>query len=194
MKKKTLGVGIIGGGFNARFHIRGCGVRDADILGIYDPESKSGPRRRSVSPASSTWARPETYKIDHRYGGRPEDRRHLDLLPEFHPDRGHGGDRPRPREGKGRARSASAVKSRSAGTSRRPGGCSSWSVRLSSSTATSRTRSSRLRSSGARASSGRGARRSPAGPTWPGRPRSTAGRTCPGSGRGASRAAASSTT
>ncbi len=31
-------------------------------------------------------------------------------------------------------------------------------------------------------------------PTWPGPPRSTAARTCPGSGRGPSRAAASSTT
>jgi predicted dehydrogenase len=41
MKKKTLGVGIIGGGFNARFHIRSwVGVRNADILGIFDPDGK----------------------------------------------------------------------------------------------------------------------------------------------------------
>jgi len=41
MKKKTLGVGIIGGGFVARFHIRSwAGVRDADIMAIYDPDKK----------------------------------------------------------------------------------------------------------------------------------------------------------
>lgn len=41
MKKKTLGIGIIGGGFIARFHIRSwVGVRDADILGIFDPDQK----------------------------------------------------------------------------------------------------------------------------------------------------------
>jgi predicted dehydrogenase len=41
MKKKRLGVGIIGGGFIARFHIRSwVGVRDADILGIFDPAEK----------------------------------------------------------------------------------------------------------------------------------------------------------
>jgi len=41
MKKKHLGVGIIGGGFNARFHIRSwVGVRGADILGLVDPDKK----------------------------------------------------------------------------------------------------------------------------------------------------------
>jgi predicted dehydrogenase len=41
MKKQKLGVGLIGGGFVARFHIRSwVGVRDADILGIYDPDKK----------------------------------------------------------------------------------------------------------------------------------------------------------
>jgi len=40
-KPKTLGVGIIGGGFIARFHIRSwVGVRDADILGVFDLDSK----------------------------------------------------------------------------------------------------------------------------------------------------------
>lgn len=43
MKKKTLGIGIIGGGFIARFHIKSwVGVRDADILGIFDPDRKRG--------------------------------------------------------------------------------------------------------------------------------------------------------
>jgi len=39
--KKYLGIGIIGAGFIARFHIRSwTGVRDADILGIFDPDRK----------------------------------------------------------------------------------------------------------------------------------------------------------
>jgi predicted dehydrogenase len=41
MKRQKLGVGIIGGGFNARFHIRAwVGVRNADILGVFDPDRK----------------------------------------------------------------------------------------------------------------------------------------------------------
>jgi predicted dehydrogenase len=37
MNKKRIGVGIVGAGFNARFHIKSwVSVRDADILGIYD--------------------------------------------------------------------------------------------------------------------------------------------------------------
>lgn len=41
VKKKTLGIGFIGGGFITRFHIRSwVGVRNADILGIYDPDQK----------------------------------------------------------------------------------------------------------------------------------------------------------
>jgi len=41
MTKKVLGIGIIGGGFIARFHIKSwVGVRDADILGIFDPDAK----------------------------------------------------------------------------------------------------------------------------------------------------------
>jgi predicted dehydrogenase len=40
MAKKTLGIGMIGAGFNARFHIRSwVGVRDADILGVTDPDT-----------------------------------------------------------------------------------------------------------------------------------------------------------
>ncbi|MBI2408341.1 MAG: Gfo/Idh/MocA family oxidoreductase [Gemmatimonadetes bacterium] len=37
-----LGVGFIGSGFNARFHMQGwVGVRDADILGVWSPDDKS---------------------------------------------------------------------------------------------------------------------------------------------------------
>jgi predicted dehydrogenase len=40
MAKKILGIGMIGAGFNARFHIRSwVGVRGADILGVTDPEA-----------------------------------------------------------------------------------------------------------------------------------------------------------
>ncbi len=41
MAKKTLGIGLIGGGFIARFHIKSwVGVRDADILGVFDLDAK----------------------------------------------------------------------------------------------------------------------------------------------------------
>ncbi|MBK6455936.1 MAG: Gfo/Idh/MocA family oxidoreductase [Gemmatimonadetes bacterium] len=37
-----LGVGFIGSGFNARFHIQGWrGVRDADVLGVWSPNGRS---------------------------------------------------------------------------------------------------------------------------------------------------------
>jgi predicted dehydrogenase len=50
MKKKTLGIGIIGGGFIARFHIRSwVGVRDADILGIFDPDRKRAEEAASLA-------------------------------------------------------------------------------------------------------------------------------------------------
>src|SRR5437667_6858982 len=38
MSSKSLGVGFIGSGFNARFHIRSwVGVRDADVRGLWSP-------------------------------------------------------------------------------------------------------------------------------------------------------------
>jgi len=47
--KKFLGIGIIGGGFIARFHIRSwVGVRDADILGIFDPDTKRAEEAASL--------------------------------------------------------------------------------------------------------------------------------------------------
>ena len=40
MKDNRLGVGFIGSGFNARFHMLGWkGVRDADILGVWSPDA-----------------------------------------------------------------------------------------------------------------------------------------------------------
>ena len=39
---KRLGVGFIGSGFNARFHMQAFqGVRDADILGVWSPNKKN---------------------------------------------------------------------------------------------------------------------------------------------------------
>jgi len=41
MQKKRLGIGLIGGGFIARFHIRSWeGVRDADICGVMDVDQE----------------------------------------------------------------------------------------------------------------------------------------------------------
>src|SRR5205085_12187737 len=42
MTSNRLGVGFIGSGFNARFHMLGWkGVRDADVLGVWSPNSKN---------------------------------------------------------------------------------------------------------------------------------------------------------
>src|SRR6185295_683055 len=39
---RRLGVGFIGSGFNARFHMLGWrGVRDADVLGVWSPNKKN---------------------------------------------------------------------------------------------------------------------------------------------------------
>jgi predicted dehydrogenase len=38
---RRLGIGLIGSGFNARFHLRAfTGVRDADVLGVWSPHAK----------------------------------------------------------------------------------------------------------------------------------------------------------
>src|SRR5687768_11802398 len=42
MSDKRLGVGFVGSGFNARFHMLGWkGVRDADVLGVWSPNKKN---------------------------------------------------------------------------------------------------------------------------------------------------------
>src|SRR6267143_1102460 len=39
---KRLGIGIVGSGFNAKFHMLGfVGVRDADILGVWSPNQQN---------------------------------------------------------------------------------------------------------------------------------------------------------
>jgi predicted dehydrogenase len=42
MSDKRLGIGFVGSGFNARFHMQGLrGVRDADVLGVWSPNRKN---------------------------------------------------------------------------------------------------------------------------------------------------------
>jgi predicted dehydrogenase len=51
MSADRLGVGFVGSGFNARFHIMGfTGVRDADVLGVWSPNAKN-------AAATATYAR-----------------------------------------------------------------------------------------------------------------------------------------
>src|ERR671922_550726 len=39
---KRLGIGIVGSGFNAKFHLLGfVGVRDADVLGVWSPNQRN---------------------------------------------------------------------------------------------------------------------------------------------------------
>ena len=43
MSDKRLGVGFVGSGFNAKFHLQSWrGIRDADVLGVWSPNSKHG--------------------------------------------------------------------------------------------------------------------------------------------------------
>jgi len=49
--EKRLGVGFVGSGFNARFHMLGWrGVRDADVLGVWSPNKKN-------AESAAAWAR-----------------------------------------------------------------------------------------------------------------------------------------
>jgi predicted dehydrogenase len=42
LMKKRLGIGIVGSGFNARFHLQAfVGVRDADVLGVWSPNRRN---------------------------------------------------------------------------------------------------------------------------------------------------------
>src|SRR6266571_421226 len=48
---KRLGIGMVGSGFNAKFHLQGfVGVRDADVLGVWSPNAKN-------AAATATFAR-----------------------------------------------------------------------------------------------------------------------------------------
>src|SRR5467141_4122177 len=47
---KRLGIGIVGSGFNAKFHMLGfVGVRDADILGVWSPNQNNAAETASIA-------------------------------------------------------------------------------------------------------------------------------------------------
>jgi len=47
---KRLGIGIVGSGFNAKFHLQGfVGVRDADILGVWSPNTKHAEETAAIA-------------------------------------------------------------------------------------------------------------------------------------------------
>ena len=49
-RPERLGIGIIGSGFNAKFHLQGfVGVRDADILGVWSPNSRNAAAAAALS-------------------------------------------------------------------------------------------------------------------------------------------------
>src|SRR5207244_13293881 len=51
MTGKRLGVGFVGSGFNARFHLLAFqSVRDADVLGVWSPNHKHAQDMASVAP------------------------------------------------------------------------------------------------------------------------------------------------
>src|SRR5262252_10158889 len=52
MGRDRLGIGIIGSGFNARFHLRAfVGVRDADIRGIWSPTATNAAEAANLAQA-----------------------------------------------------------------------------------------------------------------------------------------------
>ena len=47
---KRLGIGMVGSGFNAKFHLQGfVGVRDADVLGVWSPNAKNAATTAGVA-------------------------------------------------------------------------------------------------------------------------------------------------
>ena len=47
---KRLGIGLVGSGFNAKFHLLGfVGVRDADVLGVWSPNQKNAAETAEIS-------------------------------------------------------------------------------------------------------------------------------------------------
>ena len=102
---KRLGIGIVGSGFNAQFHLRSfVGVRDADIRGIWSPAANHAGRSRGPRPPPRCRTR-QAIPVDRRHGRGPRHRRHLALRAQLLPPgecRGdHRHDRPRPRAARG---------------------------------------------------------------------------------------------
>jgi len=49
-RRERLGVGFIGSGFNAQFHMRGWqGVRDADVLGVWSPNRRNAQTTAAIA-------------------------------------------------------------------------------------------------------------------------------------------------
>src|ERR671937_2213554 len=47
---RRLGIGMVGSGFNAKFHLLGFqGVRDADVLGVWSPNQKNAAATAGVA-------------------------------------------------------------------------------------------------------------------------------------------------
>jgi predicted dehydrogenase len=62
MNKDRLGIGIIGSGFNARFHLQAfVAVRDADVRGIWSPNSKNAEEAATLA-CSLDVGEPKVYR------------------------------------------------------------------------------------------------------------------------------------
>ena len=62
MSKDRLGIGIIGSGFNARFHLQAfIGVRDADIRGIWSPNADNAAEAAKIAAALDV-GEPQIYR------------------------------------------------------------------------------------------------------------------------------------
>src|SRR6266571_3928540 len=47
---KRLGIGMVGSGFNAKFHLLGfVGVRDADVLGVWSPNQNNAAETAGIA-------------------------------------------------------------------------------------------------------------------------------------------------
>ena len=191
-----LGIGFIGSGFNARFHMQAFrGVRDADVLGVWSPNAKNAADGAPSSRGARRRRRRKPYRVDRRDGRRSRHRRDLAVRAQSRAHRERRGDRRRDRARAGRRSRASPARSRWRATSPRRSGCCELVKRVRA-----RARLPRepgLRAAGrARTRADLGARRArpPAVRISRARPRSTAVRTCRGSGRASCRAAACSTT
>ena len=192
-KKDRLGIGFVGGGFITRFHIRSwVGVRDADVLGIVDPDEKRA-REAAALAKSLRVGEPRVFKslaamasdprIDAIWIGSPNYTR-LEVMDEIAQAmlKGKAGligvacEKPLGRN-VGEAKAMLTL-------ARKAGVLDGYLENQVISPAVVR---------GKEIVWARGA--SLCGPPfWPARPRSTAGPTCPGFGRERSRAGASSTT
>ncbi len=73
MRKKRLGVGLIGGGFIAKFHIRSwVGVRDADICGIMDVDEKRAEEAAATVKQLRVGDNVRTFKSIAEMAGHPD--------------------------------------------------------------------------------------------------------------------------